>query len=62
MFLFILNRLFVCVIFVKFKYFKVMLWLVKSLLHLYAHAHRHDCDCGHVQLKKILNCIDVEYR
>ena len=39
-----------------------MLWLVKSLLHLYAHAHRHDCDCGHVQLKKILNCIDGEYR
>ena len=38
-----------------------MLWFVKSLLHLYAHAHRHDCDYGHVQLKKILNCIDVEY-
>jgi hypothetical protein len=44
---------FLCVIFVKFKCCRVMLWLVKSLLHLYPHAHRHARDHGHVQLKKI---------
>ena len=48
MFLFILNILCVCVIFVKFNYFRVMLMLEKSLLHLYPHVHAH----GDVQLKK----------
>ena len=43
MFLFILNKPFLCVIYLKKdKCFRIMLWLVNSLLDLY-NGHLHDC-------------------